>query len=242
MSALVAHFGDVADARLRCGKCDVCDPAAAVLRLFRRATPTERRWVQDVLLALRGVAYKTVKQLREELDWAEGMGRDEFEELLSAMVRSGLVEVENAEFEKDGKVIPYRRISLTEAGQEVRPTTPLPLLISDGVVQDFASPVQSRTRAARDKASSKKVKPGAAEPAALTSEAEALADRLKEWRATEAKRLRVPAFVVLHDRTLTEVARARPTNPNQLLEIDGIGPAKAEKFGAAILAVCAAEN
>jgi ATP-dependent DNA helicase RecQ len=242
MSALVAHFGDEVDARLCCGKCDVCDPAGAVLRLFRRATATERHWVQGVLTALRGVAYKTAKRLFEELDWAERLGRDGFEELLSAMSRAGLIDVENTEFEKDGKVIPYRRISLTEAGEQVRPITPLPLLISDGVVEDFASPEQPR-RAVRDKVvSGKKAKTAPAEPVPLTPEDEVLAVRLREWRAAEARRLRVPAFVVLHDRTLAEVARARPANPSQLLAIDGIGPAKAEKFGAAILAVCGAGN
>jgi ATP-dependent DNA helicase RecQ len=76
-----------------------------------------------------------------------------------------------------------------------------------------------------------------------TPEQEAIAAhieaRLKEWRAAEAKRLRVPAFVVLHDRTLAAVAQARPENARQLLEIDGIGPAKVERFGEAILNVCA---
>jgi len=66
-----------------------------------------------------------------------------------------------------------------------------------------------------------------------------LAARLREWRGTEAKRLGVPAYVVLHDRTLTALAQARPKNPNDLLEIDGIGPAKVEKFGATILELCA---
>jgi superfamily II DNA helicase RecQ len=45
---------------------------------------------------------------------------------------------------------------------------------------------------------------------------------------------------VLHDRSLTALAHARPGNPNQLLAIDGIGPAKVEKFGEAILELCAA--
>ena len=39
MCLLVKHFGDDEDARERCGCCDVCDPAGAVLRQFRRATP-----------------------------------------------------------------------------------------------------------------------------------------------------------------------------------------------------------
>jgi hypothetical protein len=34
------------------------------------------------------------------------------------------------------------------------------------------------------------------------------------------------------------VAIARPANPKQLLDVDGMGPAKVEKFGAAILGLC----
>ena len=89
MSALVRHFGDEADARHGCGQCDVCDPAGAELRLFRRATAWERQRVQDIVEALRGAAYKTVKQLREEFSWADAMSRDQFEELLSAMRAPG---------------------------------------------------------------------------------------------------------------------------------------------------------
>jgi superfamily II DNA helicase RecQ len=46
----------------------------------------------------------------------------------------------------------------------------------------------------------------------------------------------------MHDRTLTAVAHARPANPKQLLEIDGMGPAKVEKFGETILGLCAARG
>jgi ATP-dependent DNA helicase RecQ len=244
MSALVAHFGDMADARLRCGTCDVCDPAGAELRLFRRATSGERHWVQDVVEALRGAAYKTVKQLRTDLDWAEGMGRDQFEEMLNAMLRAGLIAMEAAEFEKDGKVIPYRRISLTDAGLEIRATTPLPLLISDGVVAEFGGapapahdPKPGRVAPkGPDGRAEKKAQP----VVNLTPESQALAGRLREWRTAEAKRLGLPPYMILQERTLAELAQARPSNPNQLLTIDGIGPAKVEKFGAAILGLCRA--
>jgi len=47
---------------------------------------------------------------------------------------------------------------------------------------------------------------------------------------------------VLHDRTLQAVALARPANVAQLLAIDGIGPAKAERFGEAILKMCASSS
>ena len=38
----------------------------------------------------------------------------------------------------------------------------------------------------------------------------ALLDRLKDWRLAEARAQAVPAFVILHDRTLAEIARQRP--------------------------------
>jgi superfamily II DNA helicase RecQ len=44
--------------------------------------------------------------------------------------------------------------------------------------------------------------------------------------------------VVLHDRTLTAIAHARPANPKQLQELPGMGPAKTDRYGAAILALC----
>jgi superfamily II DNA helicase RecQ len=78
-------------------------------------------------------------------------------------------------------------------------------------------------------------------PRSSPPQAEALAARIKQWRADEAKRLKVPAYVVLHDRTLTALAQVRPRNPRQLLEIDGMGPAKVERFGEAILRLCAQE-
>ena len=235
--ALVRHFGDAADARRGCGICDVCDPSGAELRLFRRATAWERQRVQDILEALRGAAYKTVKQLREGLSWSDTLSRDQFEELLSAMARAVLIEVENTEFEKDGRVIPYRRISVTREGERVQPMTPLPLLISDGVVEEFAAPPDTPAREKKKRAA-KSAAAAASEPPELNEASKLLAERLKQWRAAEAKRLRVPAYVILHDRTLTRIAAARPDSPNQLLGLDGMGEAKVEKFGAAILELC----
>lgn len=258
MSALVRHFGDEEDAGRDCGQCDVCDPAGAVLRLFRRATTGERRWVQEVIDALRGVSHKTVKGLRSDLDWAEGMSRDQFEDLLGTMLRARLIEIEDAEFEKDGKVIPYRKISLTDSGYHVRATTPLALLISDGIVPEFGggiAPAAENPRGGRMQNGSRATDPrkdgtartptsngGQNQGPQLTPESQQLAGRLREWRAAEAKRLRIPAYMVLQDRTLASLAQVRPMNPNQLMDIDGIGPAKAEKFGEAILKLCCTAN
>jgi superfamily II DNA helicase RecQ len=237
MSALVLHFGDVDDAGQSCGLCDVCDPEGAVLRQFRRPTATERSRVQQIADALRGAAYKTAKGLQGELPWSEALSRDQFEDLLDAMLRARLIAIEDAEFEKDGRVIPFRKISLSEAGFALRPTTPVELLISDGVVEELAATAKSsRSRQSKPLKAAAEILPASQNPAA----AQALAARLREWRSAEARRLGVPAYLVLHDRSLVALAEHRPANTNQLLAIEGIGPAKVEKFGAAILDLCAA--
>jgi RecQ family ATP-dependent DNA helicase len=137
MAALVRHFGDVEDASRPCGICDVCDPAGAVLRQFRRPTAAERELMQAIADELRTVDYKASGALQRNLDHAGRMSRSEFDGLLNAMARAGLIEIEEAEFEKNGEVIRFRKVRLTEAGLELRATTPVELLISDGVVEEF---------------------------------------------------------------------------------------------------------
>jgi ATP-dependent DNA helicase RecQ len=242
MSALVRHFGDEEDASQPCGKCDVCDPAGSVLRQFRRATAAERSLVQRIVEELRPMDSKATGTLQRNVDPNKRTSRNEFDALLDAMVRAGLIAMEDAVFEKDGEVIRFRKARLTERGLEVCPTTPLPLLIGDGVADAFGVHGEQTQRTRKPRAVAAKVTNAPAAPVRLTAEQEALAARLKEWRAAEAKRLGVPAFVVLHDRALIALAAARPANPRQLLEIDGIGQAKVEKFGEAILGLCSAAN
>ncbi len=63
-----------------------------------------------------------------------------------------------------------------------------------------------------------------------------LQEYLREWRRTTAKEQGVPAFVVLHDTTLEEICRRRPSSIADLLNITGIGERKAEVYGKGILA------
>jgi ATP-dependent DNA helicase RecQ len=63
-----------------------------------------------------------------------------------------------------------------------------------------------------------------------------LSEYLREWRRTTAKEQGVPAFVVLHDTTLEEICRRRPSSIAELLGITGIGERKAEVYGGGILA------
>ena len=58
---------------------------------------------------------------------------------------------------------------------------------------------------------------------------------LKAWRLAEAKRKRIPAFRILTDKTLYGLAAARPRDEEGLLEVAGIGPKLAEKYGSVLL-------
>ncbi len=239
MTALVRHFGDEQDALRPCGQCDVCNPADAVLKQFRRATAWERTIAQSIVDELRPVDYKATGTLQRSLDLVGRMSRNDFEALLNAMLRAGLIEIEEAEYEKAGETIRFRKVRLTANGLAVRPATPLPLLIADGIGETFSSTYLPPARGKSAKAAPVTPQPA---PRKMTPEQEAIAaliaQRLKEWRAAEAKRLGVPAYVVLHDRALNALAAAQPANARQLLEVDGIGPAKVEKFGGQLLRLC----
>jgi ATP-dependent DNA helicase RecQ len=63
----------------------------------------------------------------------------------------------------------------------------------------------------------------------------ALLERLKVWRAEQARGQSVPAYVIFHDRTLTEIAAARPADMDALSAVSGIGAKKLERYGPAVL-------
>lgn len=64
-------------------------------------------------------------------------------------------------------------------------------------------------------------------------------EALKKWRREKAGSLGVPAYLVFPDKTLQELAHVLPESPADLLNIRGIGPAKAQRFGDEALAVIA---
>ena len=64
-----------------------------------------------------------------------------------------------------------------------------------------------------------------------------LVTRLKEWRRATATQKGMPAYVILHDSSITELASRRPTTERALLEITGIGPGKVESYGEDLLAL-----
>jgi superfamily II DNA helicase RecQ len=60
---------------------------------------------------------------------------------------------------------------------------------------------------------------------------------LREWRGKRARQEGVPPYVVLTNRQLAYVTRARPQSLSELQRIDGFGEAKMRKFGEELLAI-----
>ena len=64
-----------------------------------------------------------------------------------------------------------------------------------------------------------------------------LYENLKSARQQMAKKRRVPAYVIFHDKTLIELAKTKPQSFEEMLDISGIGEAKLKKFGQTLLDV-----
>ena len=81
------------------------------------------------------------------------------------------------------------------------------------------------------------VKTTAEKPAADDSQAEAIIQNLKAWRKRKADDLNVPPYVIFGDKTLLDLAAKKPKSRQDLLNVYGIGRAKAEEFGRSILQI-----
>jgi ATP-dependent DNA helicase RecQ len=78
---------------------------------------------------------------------------------------------------------------------------------------------------------------GSGAAAQLDASAQERWERLRNWRAAIAKEHGVPAYVVFHDATLTELARVCPSTTDALSRISGVGARKLERYGADLLAL-----
>jgi ATP-dependent DNA helicase RecQ len=62
-----------------------------------------------------------------------------------------------------------------------------------------------------------------------------LREYLRQWRSTVASQEDVPAFVVMHDTSLAEICRKRPSSLAEIRGISGFGERKTERYGQQIL-------
>jgi RecQ family ATP-dependent DNA helicase len=248
MAALVRHFGDTEDGRRPCGKCDFCSPERCIAQQLRTPTREECETMTRVLRTLSGGQSISTGQLHKQLSPREQTSRNDFDNLLGVLASAGLVSLENAVFEKEGRTINYRKVAITSEAEDIEERVLAELLIKEGPVSPTskAKPKNkqrisqdSTTKVSLELATSKDVQTqSATEEPELTGPAADLYEKLRRWRLQEATKLGVRAFHVLGNKTLRAIAQANPKTITQLLNVPGIGPGKAQNFGEAICQLC----
>ncbi len=95
----------------------------------------------------------------------------------------------------------------------------------------------SRARGAERARSARKAVPKAGTP--TSGPERELFDALKAWRRDQSRAADVPAFVIFNDATLAAISERRPRTQAQLLQVSGVGPVKAQRFGPDVLRIVA---
>ncbi len=221
---LLAYFDEESQ---DCGNCDVCldppelwDATVPAQKVLSAAIRTGQRFgaghLIDVLLGKR--TPKVEQWSHDELP-TFGVGADvsdrEWRSVVRQLVARGMLSPD-----------PARMGALTVA-EAARP-----------VLEGGATVQLRRVSAPAARVKKTRNRSGAATSTASPAD-NALFERLRALRRELADADGVPAYVVLPDRTLWELVASRPTSTDGLLAVNGIGPAKAEKYGAQFLALLA---
>ena len=227
MATLVRHFGDIEDSQTPCGICDFCTPGDSVAQRFRDATDEEHTTALRVIKALLPNRTASTGKLHGELYPVKETTRDAFEGVLGAMARAELLQCADEIFEKEGKHIPYRTVTLTRAGREVNENTPIHLFMKDN------APASSKRIRGKKKAAPTQKKSGKSKSTdgLIALQHPAVEESLRAWRLQEARRRGVPAFRIFTDRVMQTMLEQRPKTDTELLAIPGIGMATVKQYG-----------
>ncbi len=233
MTALIRHFGDTADSTKPCGHCDFCAPASTTAQSFDEPSAQQDRDLRAILKALDGSTGRSTGKLHTDLGLTKD--RKEFDTLLDGLARAGLVAFASETFTNpEGRSIAYKKVSLTFEGQTLAPGAPL------GVVLRGEASGSQPTQKARPSRGAKQQQSEALQ-STYSAGQKALEENLRAWRKAEAAKTGKPAFIVFGDSTLAALVQAAPRTIPELLGVSGFGPDKAERYGAAITAICRSE-
>ena len=233
---LLRHFGE--ELEVDCGNCDGClDPqprrdATEVARkalsaVYRTGQRFGAAHVVDVLL---GANTERIRSLGHDQLSVYGIGREldrgQWRAVLRQLTSLGYLEAPTT-----------ARGGLCFGAQDlVRP------LLRGEIQLELTLPPEQKEQRSRGGAlgsGAARAPRGVADLIDPDSVDAALLDALKSWRREQARQQGVPPYVVFHDRTLVELAARRPADFAALGGISGIGAAKLERYGAALLAVLA---
>jgi len=217
---LLAYFGE---ASAPCGNCDNCldpprtwDATVAAQKALSAIYRTGQRFgAVHVIDVLRGKPGDRTSRLGHDQLPVFGIGADlddvAWRGVFRQLVALGLARVDHAA---------HGALKLTEASRPVL----------RGEVRVEMRPTVMRARPARAAART-------APAGDLPPPDAGLLERMKAWRLAESRAQGVPAYVILHDATLAEIARRQPRDLQSLAGIAGIGTKKLERYGNAVLAI-----
>jgi len=216
---LLNYFGEASGP---CGNCDLCidppetwDATEAARKLFSACLRTGQRFgAQHLIDVLRGANTEKIRNFGHDQLPTFGVGADiddnTWKSVIRQVVAQGLMAVDSR----------YGSLVLTDESRPVLKGEQ-PLLLRR---------VAPKTKTRKDRAR----KPGGA-AAGLSGAGSALFDALRTWRKSVADKQNVPAYVILHDATLREIATRKPSSEGELAGIPGIGNTKLARFGSDLL-------
>ena len=231
--AILRYFGDEAETLDGCGRCDVC---AELVVHDQRSDEDRDEIVRKVLSAVARVsnrfgmraAINLLRGVKDDRLQRSGLGETRTFGILSQYSDEWLMRVLGrcvtagwVGFAGDDRPL----VVLTETGRAVMMAEQPARILLPAV--DAGRGRSTRSRAA----------PGPPDDQQPLDElGERLFEALRGWRQDTARTKGVPAYVVAHDRTLREVAVARPRSPQELALVWGMGPSKRERFGEGMIA------
>jgi ATP-dependent DNA helicase RecQ len=235
--AILRYFGDEAETLSGCGRCDVCrdieqDPTdeAETTLVVRKALSAvarvDRRFgLTAAVKLLSGAADPRLQRtgLDRTPTFGALAGRSEewLTRLLRRCVTAGWVDFTSGE---------RPMVLLTPAGRAVmRAERPARLVLPRERGPGLVSRPPGKAGLGGARAAGEMLPP----------EAEALFEALRRLRLELAREDGVPAYVVASDRALRDVALLRPRTLEELQQANGIGPAKAARYGERLLALVA---
>ncbi|MGB3539397.1 MAG: DNA helicase RecQ [Mesorhizobium sp.] len=219
---LLSYFGDHCEP---CGNCDTCaEPPClfdgtiaaqkALSCIYRTGERFGQAYIVDVLV---GAEDQRIADLGHDRLSTYGIGKEHDKRSWRAILRQ-LIALRLIEVDISG----HGGLSIAEPGRRfLREKAPL-------MLRQAPPP-----RAARDKASRGQA------TATLPDADRALFQALREKRMEIARLQNVPPYVIFHDRTLVELAAARPASRAQMAGVPGVGETKLDRYGPAFLAVIA---
>ncbi len=220
--ALLSYFGDHGEP---CGNCDTCaepperfDGTIAALKALSCIYKTGERFGQAYIVeVLLGGSDERILQFGHDRISTYGIGKEHDSRTWRAILRQ-LIALRLVDVDLEG----HGGLSIAEAGRQFLRERPTLML------RVPTRPKATRTNGLRKSAS-----------AVLSEADQRLFQALREKRTEIAGAQNLPPYVIFHDKTLIELAAARPGSRQQMAKIPGVGEAKLDRYGEAFLAVVA---